>query len=153
MCFFFFFQAEDGIRDIGVTGVQTCALPIWGIHGRLMGSALTAEGQASVLDWISGSLIAGGWRCQAGASPIPVEYPGSGDARCEFADAALLTSDLERALWAGDRLDTGPVGISQCLVSNAAAPFSGIKQSGVGKEGGPERIDEYLTTKYLPVAF
>src|SRR3712207_8632980 len=28
-CFFFFFQAEDGIRDIGVTGVQTCALPIW----------------------------------------------------------------------------------------------------------------------------
>ena len=28
MCFFFFFQAEDGIRDIGVTGVQTCALPI-----------------------------------------------------------------------------------------------------------------------------
>src|SRR5215203_6756465 len=29
MCFFFFFQAEDGIRDIGVTGVQTCALPIW----------------------------------------------------------------------------------------------------------------------------
>ena len=29
--FFFFFQAEDGIRDIGVTGVQTCALPIWGL--------------------------------------------------------------------------------------------------------------------------
>src|SRR5258707_12372841 len=30
---FFFFQAEDGIRDIGVTGVQTCALPIWSVHG------------------------------------------------------------------------------------------------------------------------
>src|SRR3712207_7495912 len=31
MCIFFFFQAEDGIRDIGVTGVQTCALPIWAV--------------------------------------------------------------------------------------------------------------------------
>src|SRR5947209_20253415 len=35
MCFFFFFQAEDGIRDIGVTGVQTCALPIWLLAGHL----------------------------------------------------------------------------------------------------------------------
>jgi Aldehyde dehydrogenase family len=118
-----------------------------------MGSALTAEGQASVLDWIRGSLIAGGWRCRGGASPIAVEYPGSGAALCEFADAALFTSDLERALWAGDRLDTGTVGISQCLVSTAAAPFSGTKQSGVGKEGCPEWVDEYLTRKYLPVAF
>src|SRR5256885_4189980 len=32
-CFFFFFQAEDGIRDYKVTGVQTCALPIYGLHG------------------------------------------------------------------------------------------------------------------------
>src|ERR1041385_1893995 len=31
MCFFFFFQAEDGIGDVAVTGVQTCALPIWGV--------------------------------------------------------------------------------------------------------------------------
>src|SRR2546429_8290788 len=32
-CFFFFFQAEDGIRDVAVTGVQTCALPIWTSSG------------------------------------------------------------------------------------------------------------------------
>src|SRR5687768_18102360 len=32
MIFFFFFQAEDGIRDVAVTGVQTCALPIWSAH-------------------------------------------------------------------------------------------------------------------------
>src|SRR5258708_11229511 len=36
-CYFFFFQAEDGIRDDLVTGVQTCALPIYGIHGTLSG--------------------------------------------------------------------------------------------------------------------
>jgi hypothetical protein len=118
-----------------------------------MGSALTAERQASVLDWIRGSLIAGGWRCRGGASPIAVEDPASGDALCEVADAGLFTSDLDRALWAGDRLDTGTVGISQGIVSNAAAPSSGIKQSGVGKESRPEGIDEYLTGKYLPVAF
>src|SRR6266446_7130148 len=34
LCFFFFFQAEDGIRDYKVTGVQTCALPIWGLRRR-----------------------------------------------------------------------------------------------------------------------
>ena len=33
LCFFFFFQAEDGIRDVAVTGVQTCALPIWVVGG------------------------------------------------------------------------------------------------------------------------
>src|SRR5258707_5872051 len=37
---FFFFQAEDGIRDIGVTGVQTCALPIWRKHRRQRGLRL-----------------------------------------------------------------------------------------------------------------
>src|SRR5947209_9733207 len=45
MGFFFFFQAEDGIRDIGVTGVQTCALPIFTVEGlpRLVGSMLLAR--------------------------------------------------------------------------------------------------------------
>src|SRR2546422_8405094 len=37
LLFFFFFQAEDGIRDVAVTGVQTCALPIWEDHARLLG--------------------------------------------------------------------------------------------------------------------
>src|SRR3712207_7058813 len=37
ICFFFFFQAEDGIRDIGVTGVQTCALPIYEVVERSRG--------------------------------------------------------------------------------------------------------------------
>src|SRR2546422_1287297 len=42
---FFFFQAEDGIRDVAVTGVQTCALPIW----RTVGMALTKEGKTTLI--------------------------------------------------------------------------------------------------------
>jgi succinate-semialdehyde dehydrogenase/glutarate-semialdehyde dehydrogenase len=44
------------------------------------------------------------------------------------------------------------VGINQGVVSNAAAPFGGIKQSGIGREGGPEGLEEYLTTKYVAIA-
>ena len=48
-------------------------------------------------------------------------------------------------------LETGMVGLNQGMVSNAAAPFGGIKQSGFGREGGPEGIEEYLETKYVAV--
>ena len=44
------------------------------------------------------------------------------------------------------------VGLNQGIVSNAAAPFGGIKQSGFGREGGFEGIDEYLETKYVALA-
>jgi succinate-semialdehyde dehydrogenase/glutarate-semialdehyde dehydrogenase len=44
------------------------------------------------------------------------------------------------------------VGLNQGLVSNAGAPFGGIKQSGVGREGGPAGIAEYLETKYVAIA-
>src|SRR5438445_5610368 len=43
--FFFFFQAEDGIRDIGVTGVQTCALPIWAVRRRFPASRAESPGR------------------------------------------------------------------------------------------------------------
>jgi succinate-semialdehyde dehydrogenase / glutarate-semialdehyde dehydrogenase len=66
--------------------------------------------------------------------------------------AYVFTCDLDRALRVSDRLDTGMVGINQGIVANAAAPFGGVKQSGVGKEGGPEGIDAYLTTKYIALA-
>jgi succinate-semialdehyde dehydrogenase/glutarate-semialdehyde dehydrogenase len=46
-------------------------------------------------------------------------------------------------------LETGMVGLNQGLVSNPAAPFGGVKQSGIGREGGPEGIAEYLETKYV----
>ena len=47
-----------------------------------------------------------------------------------------------------DRLDTGMMGLNTGLVSNAAAPFGGVKQSGIGREGGFEGIHEFLDTKY-----
>jgi succinate-semialdehyde dehydrogenase/glutarate-semialdehyde dehydrogenase len=65
--------------------------------------------------------------------------------------AYVFTSDLKRALRVVERLETGMVGLNQGMVSNAAAPFGGVKQSGFGREGGPEGIEEYLETKYVAV--
>ncbi len=65
--------------------------------------------------------------------------------------AYVYTRDVKRALRVVERLETGMVGLNQGIVSNAAAPFGGIKQSGFGREGGPEGIKEYLETKYVAV--
>jgi len=65
--------------------------------------------------------------------------------------AYVYTSNFKRALRVCERLETGMVGLNQGMVSNAAAPFGGIKQSGFGREGGPEGIQEYLETKYVAV--
>ena len=61
----------------------------------------------------------------------------------------IFTRDLNRALRVAEALDTGMVGLNQGIVSNAAAPFGGVKQSGFGREGGHEGINEYLSTKYV----
>jgi succinate-semialdehyde dehydrogenase/glutarate-semialdehyde dehydrogenase len=47
-----------------------------------------------------------------------------------------------------NRLETGMVALNRGIVSNAAAPFGGVKASGLGREGGPEGIGEYLETRY-----
>jgi succinate-semialdehyde dehydrogenase/glutarate-semialdehyde dehydrogenase len=65
--------------------------------------------------------------------------------------AYVYTRDLKRALRVVERLETGMVGLNQGLVSNPAAPFGGVKQSGFGREGGPEGIAEYLDTKYVAI--
>ena len=65
--------------------------------------------------------------------------------------AYVYTRDLDRALRVAERLETGMVGLNQGMVSNPAAPFGGIKQSGFGREGGVEGIDEYLETKYVAI--
>ncbi len=65
--------------------------------------------------------------------------------------AYVYTRDLKRALRVVEALETGMVGLNQGMVSNPAAPFGGIKQSGFGREGGPEGIQEYLETKYVAV--
>ena len=60
----------------------------------------------------------------------------------------VFTTDLARGHRMIDRLATGMMGLNTGLVSNAAAPFGGIKQSGIGREGGFEGIHEFLDTKY-----
>jgi succinate-semialdehyde dehydrogenase/glutarate-semialdehyde dehydrogenase len=65
--------------------------------------------------------------------------------------AYLFTTNLKRALRVSEALETGMIGLNQGIVSNPAAPFGGIKQSGFGREGGPEGINEYLATKYLAI--
>jgi len=62
--------------------------------------------------------------------------------------AYFYTRDLNRAVRVMERLQVGMVGVNQGMVSNPAAPFGGVKQSGFGREGGEEGIDEYLATKY-----
>ena len=66
--------------------------------------------------------------------------------------AYAFTSDLNRGLRLAERLDTGMVGINTGIVSNPAAPFGGVKQSGIGREGGFEGIEEYLETRYVGIA-
>jgi succinate-semialdehyde dehydrogenase/glutarate-semialdehyde dehydrogenase len=66
--------------------------------------------------------------------------------------AYVYTRDLERAFRVCEGLDTGMIGLNQGVVSNAAAPFGGVKQSGFGREGGFEGINEYLETKYVALA-
>ena len=66
--------------------------------------------------------------------------------------AYVFTRDVKRAFRVIEGLETGMVGLNQGLVSNAAAPFGGVKQSGFGREGGREGIDEYLSLKYVGMA-
>jgi succinate-semialdehyde dehydrogenase/glutarate-semialdehyde dehydrogenase len=66
--------------------------------------------------------------------------------------AYVYTSDLKRAFRVCEKLETGMIGLNQGMVSNAAAPFGGVKASGFGREGGPEGIDEYLEIKYVAMA-
>ncbi|HLI31997.1 MAG TPA: NAD-dependent succinate-semialdehyde dehydrogenase [Solirubrobacteraceae bacterium] len=66
--------------------------------------------------------------------------------------AYLYTQSLERALRVSEALEFGMVGVNQGVVSNPAAPFGGVKQSGFGREGGFEGIGEYLSTRYLALS-
>ena len=64
----------------------------------------------------------------------------------------VYTNDLRRALRVAESLEAGMVGLNQGIVSNPAAPFGGVKASGLGREGGSTGIDEFLETKYIGIA-
>jgi succinate-semialdehyde dehydrogenase/glutarate-semialdehyde dehydrogenase len=63
----------------------------------------------------------------------------------------LFTQSLDRALRVSERMESGMIGLNTGLVSNPAAPFGGVKQSGLGREGGRVGIDGFLEYKYLAV--
>lgn len=65
--------------------------------------------------------------------------------------AYLYTRDLKRGLNLAERLESGMVGLNRGIVSDPAAPFGGVKQSGLGREGGHEGLLEYLETQYISV--
>ncbi|MCX7147589.1 MAG: NAD-dependent succinate-semialdehyde dehydrogenase [Sulfuritalea sp.] len=71
----------------------------------------------------------------------------------EFGLAAYFYSrDIARAWRVGEALDCGMVGINSGMISNEVAPFGGVKQSGLGREGSKYGIEEYLEIKYLAMA-
>jgi len=66
--------------------------------------------------------------------------------------AYAFTKDLNRGLRLAERLEVGMFGLNTGLVSNPAGPFGGVKQSGLGREGSHEGIEEYLETVYVGIA-
>jgi succinate-semialdehyde dehydrogenase / glutarate-semialdehyde dehydrogenase len=64
----------------------------------------------------------------------------------------VFTEALDKALRFSTELEVGMVGVNTGLVSNPTAPFGGVKQSGLGREGGKTGIEEFLETKYTAIA-
>ena len=88
----------------------------------------------------------------------PVKTFRSDDEAVDAANASpyglvayAFTRDLNRALRVSESLEVGMLGLNKGLVSNPAAPFGGVKESGFGREGGREGIDEYLSVKYVAI--
>ena len=61
----------------------------------------------------------------------------------------VYTRDVERAFRVSEDIEVGMMGLNTGLVSNPAAPFGGVKASGLGREGGRVGIEEFLEIKYL----
>ncbi|MFC6355391.1 NAD-dependent succinate-semialdehyde dehydrogenase [Luethyella okanaganae] len=65
----------------------------------------------------------------------------------------VYTTDLARGLRVSEQLESGMVGLNRGIVSDPAAPFGGMKQSGIGREGGAEGLLEYLESQYIAVSW
>jgi succinate-semialdehyde dehydrogenase/glutarate-semialdehyde dehydrogenase len=64
----------------------------------------------------------------------------------------VFTRDLTTAMVVGDRLDVGMIGVNNLVIATAEAPAGGVKDSGFGREGGAEALDDYTTTTYVNIA-
>lgn len=89
-------------------------------------------------------------------API-VTFEGDAEA-IELANATeyglisyIYSSDLKRAIRSAEAIESGMVAINRGVISDPAAPFGGVKQSGLGREGGFAGIYEFLETKYIGV--
>jgi succinate-semialdehyde dehydrogenase/glutarate-semialdehyde dehydrogenase len=67
--------------------------------------------------------------------------------------AYLYTNDLKRGLQVSEKLEYGMIGLNRGIVSDPAAPFGGVKQSGLGREGGHEGMLEFMETQYISVTW
>ena len=89
------------------------------------------------------------------APVIPFRTEEDGIAKANDTEYGLVsyvyTTDFGRAFRVSEALETGMVGLNQGVVSNPAAPFGGVKQSGLGREGGTVGIDEFLEIKYIGI--
>jgi succinate-semialdehyde dehydrogenase/glutarate-semialdehyde dehydrogenase len=63
--------------------------------------------------------------------------------------AYLFSQNLPRAWKAAEKLEAGMVGVNEGIFSNEVVPFGGVKESGLGREGAAEGLDEYLETKFI----
>ena len=86
----------------------------------------------------------------------PIVRVGSDDEAIDLANdteyglvSYVYTRDLRRGLHVAEALDSGMVGLNKGLVSDPAAPFGGVKQSGIGREGGAEGMREFQESKYI----
>ena len=61
----------------------------------------------------------------------------------------IYTDDMSKGLRVAEQLESGMVGLNRGLVSDPAAPFGGVKHSGIGREGGHEGLMEFLETQYV----
>ena len=89
----------------------------------------------------------------------PVTTFSTEDEAIELANASeyglasyIYSKDYNRLIRVADQIEFGLVGFNQGVISNAAAPFGGVKQSGLGREGGAEGIEEYSTVQYIGIA-
>jgi succinate-semialdehyde dehydrogenase/glutarate-semialdehyde dehydrogenase len=89
----------------------------------------------------------------------PIVVTTSDEEAIELANATefglisyVYSSDLNRAIKVAESLESGMVAINKGVISDSAAPFGGVKQSGLGREGGFVGIDEFLEIKYIGIA-
>jgi len=86
----------------------------------------------------------------------PIVITNSDEQAIELANATefgliayVYSSDLKRAMKVAESLESGMVAVNKGVISDPAAPFGGVKQSGLGREGGFEGIEEFLETKFI----